>query len=149
MKKALYVAVMLFSLSAFAADPEINEKVLTAFNKTFADARNVSWTELEDQSCQANFNLSETTLRVLYDIEGNLLETVRYYEEKGLPPHILAKLKKRYPGKQVYGVTEISSETKVVYEIILNDDKNWYVVQSDPYASLVQVNKFRRGEPKN
>ena len=84
MKRLMYLAVMLISLSATAATPpEVNEKVLKAFKATFADAQDVTWKELEN-SCQANFKLSEIQVRAMYDNEGNLIETVRYYGEQKL-----------------------------------------------------------------
>jgi hypothetical protein len=146
MKKLSIIAVMLVSVTAFAATPpEISEKVLTAFNETFKEAKDVTWKELEN-SCQANFKLSEIQVRAMYDNEGNLLETVRYYGERNLPPNILAKLNKKYAGKIIFGVTEISSDSEMSYHITLKDEKNWYVVKSDPYSNLQQTDKFKRAD---
>ena len=146
MKKLIYLAVLLTGLSATAATPpEISEKVLQAFKSTFADAENVVWNEMET-TCQANFKLSEVQLRAVYDNEGNLLETVRYYGERNLPPNILSRIKKKYNGKTVFGVTEISTETEVSYHITIKDEKNWYMVKSDPYGNLQQTDKFKRAE---
>ena len=147
MKKLIYLAVMLISLSATAATPpEINEKVLKAFKQTFTDAENVTWKELDNSSYQANFKLSEIQVRAMYDSDGNLLETVRYYGERNLPPNILARLKKKYAGKEIFGVTEVSSDTDVSYHISLKDEKNWYTIKSDPYANLQQTDKFKRAD---
>jgi hypothetical protein len=146
MKKLIYLAVLLTGLSASAATPpEISAKVLKAFKETFVNAENVTWKEM-DNSCQANFKLSEIQVRAVYDNDGNLLETVRYYGEQTLPPNILAKLKKRYAGKEVFGVTEISSENEVSYHITLKDEKHWYTIKSDPYANFQQTDKFKRAE---
>jgi hypothetical protein len=139
---------LLTSLSATAATPpEISEKVLQAFKQTFTDAENVTWKEM-DNRCQANFKLSEIQVRAMYDNEGNLLETVRYYGERNLPPNVLARLKKKYADKDVFGVTEVSSENELYYHISLKDDKNWYTVKSDPYGNLQQTDKFKRADPK-
>ena len=99
-----------------------------------------------ETTCQANFKLSEVQLRAVYDNEGNLLETVRYYGERNLPPNILSRIKKKYNGKTVFGVTEISTETEVSYHITIKDEKNWYMVKSDPYGNLQQTDKFKRAE---
>ena len=105
MKRLIYLAVMLVGLSATstAATPpdDISEKVLKAFKATFTTAQEVTWKEL-DNSCQANFKMNSITIRAMYDNEGNLLETIRYYGEDNLPPNIIAKLKKRYSGKEVF-----------------------------------------------
>jgi len=148
MKKIIYLAVMLISLSATAATPtEISEKVLKAFKETFSFAENVTWEEVDNTS-QASFKQSEIVVKATYDNEGNLLKTIRYYAQENLPPNILAKLKKKYAGKEIFGVTELTSEQEIIYSISLKDDKNWYTVKSDPYANLQQTEKFKRGEPK-
>jgi hypothetical protein len=147
MKKFIYLAVMLTGLAATAATPpEVNEKVLKAFKSTFTDAEDVTWKELDNNNSQANFKLSEIQVRALYDNEGNLLETVRYYGERNLPPNILARLKKRYTGKVVFGVTEISSENEIAYHITIKDEKHWYTIKSDPYGNLQQTDKFKRAD---
>ncbi|HEX7846149.1 MAG TPA: hypothetical protein VF476_10150 [Chitinophagaceae bacterium] len=146
MKKILYLAVLLTGLSATAATPpEISEKVLKAFKETFSTAEDVTWKEM-DKSCQANFKINKITVRAMYDNDGNLLETVRYYGESTLPPNIIARLKKRYAGKEIFGVTEVTSDSEVSYHITLKDEKNWYTVKSDPYANLQQTDKFKRAD---
>lgn len=148
MKKVLYLAVMLVSLSAAAANPpEISEKVIKAFNETFTDAENVSWRELEN-TCQADFKVSEMKVKATYDNDGNLLRTIKHYDEKSLPSNILAKLKVKYAGKHITGVTELMTENDIAYHIVLKDEKNWYWVESTPYASLTLTQKLKRGEPK-
>ena len=146
MKKFFYLAVLLTGLSATAATPpEISEKVLKAFNETFAAAEDVTWKEL-DNSCQANFKMNEIQVRAMYDNEGNLLETVRYYGETHLPPNIIARLKKKYAGREVFGVTEVTSESEVTFHITLKDEKHWYTIKSDPYANFQQTDKFKRAD---
>lgn len=149
MKKILYLAVLLTGLATTAATPpEIGEKVLKAFKETFTTAENVTWEELENKNCQANFKQNEIVIKAMFDDDGNLLETIRYYGEKTLPPNIIAKLKKKYTGKEVFGVTEITSESEVSYYITLKDEKNWLILKSDPYANLQQTDKFKNAEPK-
>jgi hypothetical protein len=148
MKKVLYLFTMLIGLSAIAATPpEVNEKVIKAFNETFTEAENVSWKEM-DNSYLANFTISEIAVRAIYDNEGSLLETVRYYEGKNLPSNILAKLKSKQPSKEIFGVTEIVTATEVAFHIVLKDNKNWYWFKSDPLGNLELTQKLKRGEPR-
>jgi hypothetical protein len=147
MKKLIYLAILFAGFFASAANPpEINEKVLKAFNETFTDAKNVTWQEMNNNSYRANFKLSEVQVRAMYDDEGNLLETIRYYGERNLPPNILAKIKKNYAGKEVFGVTEITSNEEVSYYVTLKDEKNWYQVKADPYSNLQLTQKFKRAK---
>ncbi len=66
-----------------------------------------------------------------------------------MPSNILAKLKVKYAGKQIVGVTEVMTESDIAYHIVLKDEKNWYWVESSPYAALTLTQKLKRGEPRS
>lgn len=55
-------------------------------------------------------------------------------------------MKKKYAGKEIFGVTEISSDSEISYHVTLKDDKNWYTIKSDPYGNTQQVDKFKRAD---
>ena len=95
---------------------------------------------------QANFRQDEVQVRAQYDAEGKLLKTIRYYSEKQLLPNIVSKIKQRYAGKVINGVTETSSDEDVNFVISLKDDKNWYIVKSDVYGNLQQIEKYKRAD---
>jgi hypothetical protein len=146
MKKIIYLAVLLICISATAAaPPEVSEKVLKAFKETFTNAENVIWDEQEDQ-CQASFSQSEIQIRAVYDDDGNLLKTTRSYYEKNLPPNVLARLKKKYAGKEIFGITEVSTETEITYYVTLRDAKYFYKVEANAYGNSQQVEKFKRAD---
>lgn len=147
MKKIILSVALLVSIVAGAAvtPAEVNEKVLKAFNETFALAKDVVWQEYENYY-QANFKQDEIQMRAQYDEEGELLKTIRYYGEKQLLPNIVSKLKKKYANKEVFGVTETTSSDEVSFVITIKDEKNWYVVKSDVYGNLEQTEKFKRAD---
>lgn len=147
MKKLLYLAFLLtgFVATAAATPPDVNEKILKAFNETFADARDVSWYDYEDYS-QANFVVDRVQVRAQYSEDGKLLRTIRYYGEKELLPSVVAKLKKKYAGKEIAGVTELSSDAEVSFTINIRDENNWYIVKSDVYGNLERIEKFKRAD---
>jgi hypothetical protein len=147
MKKIIYLAALLTGFVATAAPSptEVSEKVLKAFKQTFTSARDVTWHEYENYA-QANFRLDEVQIRAQYDENGKLLRTIRYYQEKQLLPNVVAKLKQRYSGKEINGVTETSSDEEVSFIINLKDDKNWYIVKSDVYGNLQQIEKYKRAD---
>lgn len=146
MKKMMYLAVLLATLSVQAATPpEVGEKVLKAFKATFTEAADVSWVESID-NCQADFLVGEIRVRAIYDHNGGLQKTIRYYKEKNLPGNIRAKIMEKYAGKEIFGVTEIVSDEEVSYYISLKDEKNWYRVKPNPYAVLELLEKFKRAD---
>lgn len=147
MKKVILSVALLVSIIAGAtvSPPEVNEKVLKAFNETFAKATDVTWHEY-DNYYQANFKQDEIQVRAQYDESGALLKTIRYYGEKQLLPNIVSKLRKKYADREIFGVTETTSPDEVNFLVTLKDQKNWYVVKSDVYGNLEQTEKFKRAD---
>ena len=146
MKKSIIFLSLLVALGAAASNsPNVNEKVLKAFNQTFSHATNVVWHELQN-TFVAQFTFTEINSRATYDKDGNLLNTTRYYYEENLPTHILVKLKKRFSGKSIFGITEITANDEVTYYITLEDDKGWYSVESDGWANMAMVNKLKKSK---
>jgi hypothetical protein len=147
MKKILIILFAFTAVAANAGDrnPEINQNIIKSFNETFIYAQDVVWQE-RDNVYQANFWQGGINIRARYDDRGNLLGTIRYYFEKQLSPVILAKLKKKYSGKPIFGITEVSFDDDTSYFITLQDDKNWYTVKSDVYGNLQQTEKFKKAE---
>jgi hypothetical protein len=144
MKKLIILTCLFATLSVAASNPpEVTEKVLKAFNETFMKATDVVWHETQN-IYEASFKQSEIISRAIYDKEGNLLRTTRYYSQENLPINILTKLQKRYAGKSVYGVTELSSEDEVSYHITLQDETNWYVIKADNFGNLELSKKFKK-----
>jgi len=149
MKKIIFALTMLLgSMTIFAnVPPEVNEKVLKAFQETFTNPKEVNWHEYANYY-EVDFKQDEIKTQVRYDADGNITGTTRYYFEQQLPPHILANLKKKYPQRSVYGVTEIYSENDLQYYITMEDEKNWYSVKSNPLGNLEQTEKFRKADTK-
>lgn len=147
MKKLLILAAVFTGFVAGAAPSaeEVNEKVLKAFKETFAAAQDVSWQEFEAYS-QANFRQNDIQVRVQYDDNGRLLRTTRYYSEKELMPNIVSKLKNKYAGAVISGVTESTSSDEINFVINLKDEENWYIVKSDVYGNLQLTQKFKRAD---
>ena len=149
MKKLIFALTMLLgSATIFAVTPpEVNEKVLKAFQETFKNPKDVNWHEYENYY-EVDFKQDEIKTQVRYDSEGNITGTTRYYFENQLPPHILSNIKKKYPQRSVYGVTEIYAENDLQYYITMEDEKNWYTVKSNPVGNLEQTEKFKKAPTK-
>ena len=144
MKKLIIFTCLFATLSATASNPpEVSEKVLKAFSETFMKATDIVWHEVKNLY-EASFKQSEIITRAIYDQDGNLLRTTRYYSQEDLPINILTKLQKKYAGKSVYGVTELSTEDQVSYHITMQDEKNWYIIKADNWGSLELEQKFKK-----
>lgn len=135
---------ILIAASSFAspkAGP--NDAVLKVFNTTFPQAEGVEWFENSDHYL-VNFKEAGILTKITYDKDGNIMNSIRYYEAKNLPINILTAIKRKYSDKKIIGVTELTSQEGLSYHIKLEDDKTVYTVKASPDANLDVVEKFKK-----
>lgn len=151
MKLFILTAALSLGLNAMAApvdtatDPAVSPRVLKTFNEVFAGASDVQWNKTADYN-EASFTMGTVNTRVMIDNSGKLVRTIRYYKGSQLPSNVLYKVTKKYEGKEVYGVTEVTSESGTTYNIVVRDDKNIYNVSADAAGNMSQAKKFKRGD---
>jgi hypothetical protein len=133
--KKLFLAFAVLTSSLAFASPAVDGKIEKTFKESFPKAEKVTWYE-SDSYYEVLFTNNQVTCRMWYDHDGNVSKTERYYKEDGLSPFLLAKLNKKFPGKKVYGVTEVSTDGGTTYNIILEDEKQWYQVSADDAGSV-------------
>jgi hypothetical protein len=145
-KKHLLAVCFLLSISAgaFATDGfTINEKLLESFKATFPNAEQVKWQE-ETDKYTVNFVEDKILTKIQYDKDGNFISSTRYYSERNLPINVLCKLRKRYPEKKIFGVTEMTTDNNVEYYIKMEDDANWLTVKSTVDGTMQIVEKYKK-----
>jgi hypothetical protein len=146
MKKLLIVAIAaVFSVSLYAAPINVNEKVLKIFKETFASAEDVKWSETET-SYAVSFFLSGIQSRIVYDKDGNIVSSLRYYSPQYLPMNVYRGLLKKYSNKKLYGVTEVAVEDNIVYYVKIYDAKYWYTVRADNSGNQQVTEKLKRAD---
>ncbi|HEX7754012.1 MAG TPA: hypothetical protein VF421_01605 [Niabella sp.] len=147
MKLFILTAALLFGLNAMATTihPTVNEKVLKTFNEVFTNAQDVQWSTTAEYS-EASFSAGSVTSRAMFDNSGKLIRTIRYYNENHLPSTIIYKLKNKYAGREIYGVTEVTNTEGISYNVVLRDSKNIYNVAVSNDGSITLASKFKRGD---
>jgi hypothetical protein len=143
MKKIFFALALLVGTASFAANPEVDEQVSKQFKETFPSAQEVKWFEYET-FYEVVFKNNDILCRVKYDLKGNIISTRRDYTEKDLSLFIVAKVKEKYQGKKIFGITEITSSEGVTYNIVLEDDKYWTNINSDESGNFSQVQKLKK-----
>lgn len=139
--------ILAITASAFARPIEpANELVLRTFGQIFKGADNVSWTNTGDHFEAYFVSDNNIKTRALLDAKGNLVQTVRYYKEDGLPSNILYAIKKEFKDKDIWGVTEVSNKNGVNYRIVLRDDKNYTHVNANSVGDAAVVSRYKRGD---
>lgn len=138
------IALLLsFSVLTVMLHATVNEKVLKAFQQMFPTIENPQWFEYDDGDV-AYFDMGRVKCRIKYDFDGKMMSVRRDYYQESLCPFIRAAVQEKYPGKQIYGVTEITSSEEMTYYIILQDDKHWYHVHSDALGNVYMDKKLQK-----
>jgi len=146
MKKVLIVVVAAcLSISLYANSTDVSEKVLKIFKESFSSAKDVKWSESE-ASYSVSFLLSGIQSKVVYDKEGNIVSSIRYYSPQYLPMNVYRSLLKKYENKKLFGVTEVAVEENIVYYVKIYDDKYWYTVKTDNSGGLQVTEKLKRAD---
>lgn len=144
-KSLLIIAIAFLSATVVNADP-VNEKVLQTFKASFPEVKQTTWYDYDSYYAVYFTNPDNSKCRIEYDFNGNVLSTTRYYDEAGLSPFIRAKVNEKYPGKSIYGVTEVSNGQGLTYNIVLQDENKWYNITSDSMGSLHLDKKMEKAE---
>ena len=149
MKKVLaIITCSLLVASTYAYVPkenvyDPNEKVLKAFSETFTAAEEVKWEEYSTYYTVSFVN-SGIRSKVNYDLDGNMLGSIRYYSPQMLPLNIINKLKKDNPKRTMFGVTEVTFGNEVTYYVKMEDAKNWYTYKIDAAGNSQLFEKYKK-----
>lgn len=149
MKKIILASVVaIVSITTVFAYPKslVTEKVLKVFHESFPEVRQPSWYTFDNYYEVYFTNPDNSSCRIDYSPDGIVLSTTRYYNEQNLSPAIRAKVCEKYPGKKIFGITEVSNSENVTYHIVLEDDKYWYNITSDATGIIKLDKKLERAE---
>ncbi|MEO8412141.1 MAG: hypothetical protein ABI472_00715 [Ginsengibacter sp.] len=150
MKKFICVCLAAFisATSIFAAPaPVVTEKVLKVFHDAFPEVKQPTWYSFEGYY-EVFFTNPDNNMscRIDYSPDGEVLSTTRYYTEPDLSPVIRAKIYEKYPGKKIFGITEVSNSEKIEYHIVLEDNKYWYNIESNATGDIRLEKKLTKAD---
>lgn len=143
MKKILIILFAICTVSTTYAHTTVNEKVLKTFNSSFPNAQQPIWSEYAE-FYEVYFEEDHIKCRIQYDFDGNVIATRRDYLADKLCPFVKSKIEKKYPGKKIFGITEITSDDTLTYYIIMEDDKSWTDLTVTAQGNVVGTEKLRK-----
>jgi len=149
MKRIIFacLAVFVATTAAIAAPASVvTEKVLKVFHDAFPEVTKPTWYNFDNYYEVYFTNPDNSSCRIDYSPEGIVLSTTRYYTSQNLAPAIRAKVNEKYPGKKIFGITEVSNNETLTYHIVLEDDKYWLTVQSDATGNITLEKKLVKTE---
>lgn len=147
MKKKLIIASFAFffagGLFANAAAPKPEKEIRASFALSFPGIKDAKWNKLDDYY-QVYFKTPERVTRLMYDTNGNLVQSLENYDGNLLPTFIKVKLSHKYPNKSITGVTELTTPNSHFYQIILEDEKHSYKIMSSSEGELRLESKLKK-----
>jgi hypothetical protein len=119
------MAVCLVSLSAFASEKNLPD-VLKAFYKTFQNAQNVSWTEVDDM-LRIGFTSNGHQQYAYYSNEELIVVATQIQVEE-LPESLKAQLSE-YKEYSITKVYELNNNNVKEYCAVLDNSSNHFVLK--------------------
>lgn len=146
MKKMISLCLAVtFTLGVYALPPsDIPGKILESFHRDFPNVQKET-IQNSGNSVVVYFNEDDhSSCRVFYDLKGMLKEVIRYYDASKLSPFIRSKVNEKFPGKEISGITEVTSENTHFYEIELQTTKVWYQIKCDADGTITTEKKWHK-----
>ena len=150
MKKAfLLCLIAASSMSIFAtslhATPDVSAKILKSFHSHFPEVTNSSIYHNGDTYVVIFKSPDNNSSgRMFYDKDGNLLETIRYYKADELSPFIRSKIASKYKDKSIFMVTDVENESEHYYQVILENANTMLVVHVNNDGSMHLEKKYKK-----
>ncbi len=127
MQKLLFLCLLLTGIYRVASaqtltDKEIPAKVKKIFHSNYPAAKDPQWYK-EDKNFEVKFLQTKVEYTILYDKEGNMLQTELGLGPEKLPTEAKNYLKKNYAGKKVDDVSKVTNGKGVTTYRVYIDDK--------------------------
>ena len=126
MKKVIVYVASFFIIAAATAAP--GSKLLQRFNETFPNAKNVKWRD-DPAGYFVSFTQNGNFNKVFYNTSGNFVYSLKYSDGAALPINIVMALNKNFGESKILGVTEVTTQNNLVYNIKLSKDEKLYSLE--------------------
>ena len=141
----LSLSLIVISMASFA-NPGTKEEPRTvlAFNKMFAGATDVKWTQVRDGYSQVAFTWSEHRTLAFFDEKGAFVGSIRGIFFKELPLSVVRSLNKQFNEPVVLQAAEIYNEEGTRYSIEIEYKHKQYNVKYDASGSLIEKTRTKK-----
>lgn len=144
MKKMIVtLAIAVSTLSAFATDTNVSEKVLNAFKTEFTTAKEVEWTTTGNYY-KATFTYNEKHVFAYYNMDGELLGLTRYISPLDLPVNLQSNIRNNYSKYWITDLFEVAKSEGTSYYITLENADTKLVLKSSGGAAWSTFQKIKK-----
>jgi hypothetical protein len=139
--KKLLLLIGIIPLMVFGQDYDVPKQVNDSFDKMFADAEDVIWTEI-DGDFEASFYIEEDYKLAMFSKDGKWLETASSINLDDASAEITKPIYKRFVGASIDNIFLIETPTKINhYRIQVDDGKTVYVVKMSEVYEILESKK--------
>lgn len=140
--------ILLTTLSSFFAQAkpgpqEVTPAALKSFEHTFAQAREVSWSTI-DNMYKVSFQVAGQYASAYYSASGNLMVVTRNISSLQLPVVLLAGLKKDHGHQWISDLVEVSDEGGTYYYVTLEDAAQKLILKSEGATQWTRYQKYEK-----
>ena len=123
----------------------VSPSVIRSFLKTYKDVSDEKWIEVRE-GFVAMFNYNEMDYQVAYDKKGNLLRTIRSFNEGKMPLDIRHIVKSSYYDYEINRVHEVETPLKPVAYMIQLVGKKELINLCICDGEMKELQKFNRSK---
>jgi hypothetical protein len=147
MKKFLLaVSLSLAVVLTTAAHPVTSEnpRVEKAFQKMFAGASHVNWSEVNDGLLKVSFIWGDHQTLAIFDKNAQLIGTLRGLFFKELPLSVTKSVREHFSSPIVLEANEIFTEAGIRYALVVENDNQKYKIDVDSLGSILAKEKYKK-----
>ena len=138
------LALLTIGITVTIAGPEapVDPKVLSAFQKEFSFAKNVTWQE-EGTLSRVSFVMNNQGIMAWYNSNAELVTTARNILYNQLPISVMRSLDKQYEGAGIFGITEISRNDETYYQLKVEKRGKKYLLKASPSGTIIVLKRIK------
>ena len=135
-----YIALSPIAISG--VNLKVSEKIQTGFYKSFTDAENVKWYEV-DKKILATFSMNEMNHRTLLNKRGGVIYHISYGSEKNLPVEVRKIVKSTYFDYKITMAVKVEEDKRTIWVVDMEDDKTLITVKVEN-EEMEEVRKLQK-----
>ena len=145
MKKvfAMLFAVVIAAAVWASPSPAENEKVMAAFEKQFADATHVTWTE-NNGYFLASFKLNNDRMLAWYTADGEVEAVHRSIQQSQMTFLASEAVTELTKDKQILNIAEISKQGELFYLVKTDEPKCFAVYKISASGDYARISKTKK-----
>lgn len=138
------LALLTIGITVTIADPvtQVDPNILSAFQKEFSFAKNVSWQE-DGSLTRVNFVMNDQGITAWYNSKAELVTTARNILYNQLPISVMRSLDKQYEGAGIFGITEINRNDETYYQLKVEKRGKKYLLKASPSGNIVVLKRIK------